>query len=53
MGHSREGHEGVEIYVDDLVVNRIVVRLDLDPVLLSALSGEKSLMSVSGVSNSS
>ena len=51
MRHSREGLEGAEIYVDDFVVNRIVVRLDLDPVLLSALSGEESLRHFVGGEN--
>lgn len=35
--------EGAEIYVDNLVIDCIVVSLDLDPILLSALSGEESL----------
>ena len=43
MGHCRERLEGAEVYVDNLVVDCIVVSLDLDPILLSALSGEESL----------
>ena len=51
MGHCREGFEGAEIYVDNLVIDCIVVRLDLDPILLSALSGEESLRHFVGGEN--